>query len=196
MNTNLKTANAACNTFAVYFFSGLRFNISLKKNCYAPPAKELQPPSAHKITQAAYPNTLAMHSQKGVNLISSPDGLRKPDIRSHSKTDPPNILNNDDFFLKNIFTFVNTSINFKKEVKRQNKKDCVKLNENKIESVSFYSCDRKLRNFNVRKNNMQNAGNGVVCTYLRAGYLSTSITNTVAVPRFLLKEPTKLITAK
>ena len=36
---------AACNTFAGYFSSCLRFNISIPKNCSASPAKELQRPS-------------------------------------------------------------------------------------------------------------------------------------------------------
>jgi len=33
------------------FFSGLRFNISLKKNCYAPPAQELQTATARNSRQ-------------------------------------------------------------------------------------------------------------------------------------------------
>ena len=174
MNINLKTASPACNTFAGYFFSGLRFNISLKKNCYAPPAKELQPPNAHKITQAAHPNTQAMRCQSGINLISTPDGLQKPDSRLHLKSNPPNILNNDNFFLKNIFTFVKTSINFKKEVRRQNKKECVNLKENKIESVSFYFLLKKTGNFFNPQKFKQNAGNGVVCLISGLRYTSTS----------------------
>jgi len=45
-NNLISNPCAACNTFAGYFSSCLRFNISIPKNCSATPAKELQLPSA------------------------------------------------------------------------------------------------------------------------------------------------------